>query len=602
MDAHDIFRKLTVGCTFKRKQPNPPVKKQPDCSFYIDRFGDGLEVKPDPVSEVKTEPKEEDENQADTKEVVDEQPPFKKKKKELSEEKKKSIEEEQINHLRKVHHISVKGKNIVKPIISFDDLARDYNVSEKLVNNIRKAGYETPTPIQMQAIPAMLQGRQVFACAPTGSGKTAAFLIPIIHCLRGPKKQGFRAVILCPTRELAKQTYTETGRLSEGLGLRVHVINKVQQAVDKFGPKSSQKFDILITTPNKLVYLLKTEPPVLNLSNVEWLIVDESDKLFESGVRGFRDQLAVIYSACSHQGLKRGMFSATHTEEVAKWVRKKVKRRVQITVGLRNTSSSDVEQELLFVGDESGKLIAIRDLIQKGIEPPVLVFVQSKERAQELYNELIYDGINVDVIHSDRTQTQRDNVVRSFRTGRIWVLITTELLGRGIDFRAVRLVINYDFPTSAISYIHRIGRAGRAGRTGRAITLFTRQDAPLLRSIATVMKDSGCEVPDYMLKLKRTHKTVKKKLEKQEIARDQVNTTPLWEKLERDKIKKKIKRNLKKKKTQKSENEGGAMRKKDRKFKDMKDSKESNQKDNRTKKTALPNTEKKTAKKDAKKY
>ncbi|KAL1454221.1 hypothetical protein WDU94_010497, partial [Cyamophila willieti] len=332
MDAHDIFRKLTVGCTFKRKQPNPLVKKQPDSSFYIDRFGDKKEIKPDPDLEVKTEP--EDENQVEIEERVDAQPPVKKRKKELSEEKKKLLEEEQINHIRKVQHISVKGKNIVKPITTFAELTTDYSVSEKLVQNIRKAGYETPTPIQMQAIPAMLQGRQVFACAPTGSGKTAAFLIPIIHCLRGPKKQGFRAVIVCPTRELAKQTYTETGRLTEGLGLRTHVINKVQQAVEKFGPKSSQKFDILITTPNKLVYLLKMEPPALNLTNVEWLIVDESDKLFESGVRGFRDQLAVIYSACSHQGLKRGMFSATHTEEVAKWVRKKVKGRVQITVGL----------------------------------------------------------------------------------------------------------------------------------------------------------------------------------------------------------------------------------------------------------------------------
>ncbi|XP_026678001.1 probable ATP-dependent RNA helicase DDX52 [Diaphorina citri] len=178
-------------------------------------------------------------------------------------------------------------------------------------------------------------GRQIFACAPTGSGKTAAFLIPIIHSLRGPKNLGFRAVIVCPTRELAKQTYNETVRLSEGLGLRAHVIGKIQQAAEKFGPRSAQKFDVLITTPNKLVYLLQMDPPALNLANVEWLIVDESDKLFEAGVRGFRDQLAVIYAACSGPNLKRGMFSATHTEDVAKWCRRKLKRRVQINVGLR---------------------------------------------------------------------------------------------------------------------------------------------------------------------------------------------------------------------------------------------------------------------------
>lgn len=555
MDAHDIFRKLTVGCSFKRKIPvSKQVKKEPEV-FFVDRTGDTVQVK-EAVEDV------EDITAKDN--IDDLQPVRKKKKKEMTEEKKKLIQEEHINHIRKLQRISVKGKSVVKPIESFIELRSDYNVSEKLMTNIEKAGYATPTPIQMQAIPAMIQGRQVFACAPTGSGKTASFLVPVLHCLRGPQKLGFRAVILCPTRELAQQTYNETQRLSEGLGLRTHIITKVTQAADKFGPKSSQKFDILISTPNKLVYLLKMEPPVLNLSNVQWLVVDESDKLFETGVRGFRDQLATVYTACNNPGLKRAMFSATHTDEVAKWCRRELKRRVQINVGLRNTSSADVHQELVFVGDEGGKLVAMRDLVSRGIDPPVLVFVQSKERAQELYNELIYDGINVDVIHSDRTQTQRDNVVRSFRCGKIWILITTELLGRGIDFRAVRLVVNYDFPTSSISYIHRIGRAGRGGREGRAVTFFTKQDAPLLRSIAQVMKDSGCEVPEYMLKLKRTHKTVKKKMERTELPRHQVNTTPVYEKIQVDKIRKKLNRKLKKKMNK--DEKDGKKKRKDRNF------------------------------------
>ncbi|KAI5696425.1 hypothetical protein M8J75_012890 [Diaphorina citri] len=569
MDAQDIFRKLSVGCSFKRKRPEfiPGfVKSDPEKPAFHVNDPSQLKKQIKSEEEVKEEVESENEEKPEMQDAEEIQPAKKKKKKEFSEEKKKLLEEEQINHLRKLHRITVKGKNVVKPIESFAELSSDYKVSDKLVTNIEKAGYTTPTPIQMQTIPAMLQGRQIFACAPTGSGKTAAFLIPIIHSLRGPKNLGFRAVIVCPTRELAKQTYNETVRLSEGLGLRAHVIGKIQQAAEKFGPRSAQKFDVLITTPNKLVYLLQMDPPALNLANVEWLIVDESDKLFEAGVRGFRDQLAVIYAACSGPNLKRGMFSATHTEDVAKWCRRKLKRRVQINVGLRNTSSADVKQELLFVGDESGKLVAMRDLIQKGIEPPVLVFVQSKERAQELYNELIYDGINVDVIHSDRTQKQRDNVVRSFRTGRIWILITTELLGRGIDFRTVRLVVNYDFPSSAISYIHRIGRAGRGGREGKAVTFFTKQDAPLLRSIATVMKDSGCEVPDYMLKLKKTHKTVKKKLEKTEMPRAQVDTTPVYEKYQTDKLKRKMKRKLKKTLNGQQKDGTDKPKRKDRKF------------------------------------
>ncbi len=144
------------------------------------------------------------------------------------------------------------------------------------------------------------------------------------------------------------------------------------------------------------------------------------------------------------------------------------------------------------MGQESGKLVAIRQLIQQGINPPVLVFVQSIERAKELFRELIYDGLNVDVIHSERTQAQRDNIVDNFRIGKIWVLISTELMSRGIDFKGVSMVINYDFPQSAASYIHRIGRTGRAGRKGKAITYFTKEDAPFVKTYLVLMKSCKC--------------------------------------------------------------------------------------------------------------
>eukprot|EP00118_Oscarella_pearsei_P012556 m.93242 g.93242 ORF g.93242 m.93242 type:complete len:211 (+) comp36777_c1_seq2:1593-2225(+) len=173
---------------------------------------------------------------------------------------------------------------------------------------------------------------------------------------------------------------------------------------------------------------------------------------------------------------------------------------------IRNTTTETVEQRLVFVGQEAGKLIGIRDIIRKGFKPPMLVFVQSKERAKELFHELIYDGLNVDVVHADRTQAQRDNVVRSFRLGKIWILICTELMSRGIDFKGVNMVVNYDFPTTAVSYIHRIGRTGRAGRPGEAVSFFTEDDAPYLRSIVNVMKESGCDVPEWMLKLKKPDK------------------------------------------------------------------------------------------------
>nr|XP_023025593.1 probable ATP-dependent RNA helicase DDX52 [Leptinotarsa decemlineata] len=238
-----------------------------------------------------------------------------------------------------------------------------------------------------------------------------------------------------------------------------------------------------------------------------------------------------IMKACSGKDRKIAMFSATYKPIVAKWCVHNMKGLVRVTVGQRNAATDLVDQELLFVGNEQGKLLAFRDLVTKGLSPPVLVFVQSKERVQQLFNELIYDSINIDAIHANRTQLQRDNTVRSFREGRIWVLICTELMARGIDFKGVNLVINYDFPPSAISYVHRVGRAGRAGRRGKAVTFFTTEDTANLRSIAHVLKDSGCDVPPYMLTMKKVARKVRKQLEISAPKRDDITTKPLFDRI-----------------------------------------------------------------------
>ncbi|KAJ3062818.1 RNA-dependent ATPase rok1 [Rhizoclosmatium hyalinum] len=165
-------------------------------------------------------------------------------------------------------------------------------------------------------------------------------------------------------------------------------------------------------------------------------------------------------------------------------------------------------------------------MVQSGnLKPPSLIFVQSIERAKELFQELVYDGINVDVIHSERTKAQRDAVIKNFRSGKTWVLICTDLMSRGIDFKGVSMVINYDFPQSVQSYIHRIGRTGRAGREGSAITFFTKADSEYLRIVVNVMKESGCEVPDWMLDLKNPGTKDRRKLKSNAIDRATINTT-----------------------------------------------------------------------------
>ncbi|XP_043574843.1 probable ATP-dependent RNA helicase DDX52 [Chiloscyllium plagiosum] len=398
---------------------------------------------------------------------------------ERSAEKLEHQRREKINQLRRKHRIHVDGTDIPEPVATFEQLLQEYNVHTKIIQNIQEAGFQSPTPIQMQAIPVMLHNREILACAPTGSGKTLAFCIPLLTCLKQPMNKGFRALILSPTRELASQTHRELVKLSEGIGFRIHMINKAAEAAKKFGPKTSNKFDVLVTTPNRLIYLLNQDPPALDLSRVEWLIVDESDKLFEDGKSGFRDQLATIFLACTSHSVRRAMFSATFAFDVEQWCKLNLDNVISVSIGTRNSAVETVEQELLFVGTETGKLVAMRDLVKKGFSPPVLVFVQSIERVCLLY----------------------------------------------------------------------VGRTGRAGHRGKSITFFTEDDKPLLRSIANVIKQAGCPVPDYMMQINKLQSKQKKRLIKNPIKRADIKTTPKYFIEKASRTKKMIQKSKKKEKS-----------------------------------------------------
>jgi ATP-dependent RNA helicase DDX52/ROK1 len=175
---------------------------------------------------------------------------------------------------------------------------------------------------------------------------------------------------------------------------------------------------------------------------------------------------------------------------------------IRVFVGRPNAATETVNQELLFVGNEEGKIMAMRQLLTRGIQPPILLFMKTVERAEELFEDMRMDGrpIPMEVIHAGKSESERALIIRRFHEGSVWILITTDLLARGIDFANVQTVINYDVPETTASYIHRIGRTGRAGRAGHSITFFTIQDRPHMRSIANVMKASNCyNFPDYLL-------------------------------------------------------------------------------------------------------
>lgn len=317
--------------------------------------------------------------------------------------------------------------------------------------------------------------------------------------------QDLKAVILSPTNELAAQQARTLKLLIPGSGLRGSLLAKSTAAGTDW-----TKVDILLANPLRLLTLVQANK--ISLSNVRWLIIDEADKLFELN---FVDQLDGVISACTHKDIIRALFSATLPEKVEELARSILQQPLRITVGVRNTAALTVTQQLLFVGQEGGKLPTLRQLIKGGasLRPPCLIFMASKDRAMALHRELKFDGLSatVDCIHSDQPLASRAKAVENFRSGRTSHLIATDLIARGIDFIGVSTVVNYDFPSSTADYIHRVGRTGRAGNSGHAVTLFSEDDAGQLRSIANLVKESGGHVEDWMLTMKKAPRDAKRK-------------------------------------------------------------------------------------------
>lgn len=320
-------------------------------------------------------------------------------------------EQEEVNRLRNKYKVKVAVGGKKKPsnsqipemMESFEQIHQHYQLNRVVLNNLTISGYIQPTPIQMQGIPIMLEKAKRFslmACAPTGSGKTVTFLVPIIRDIleRKESERGHTcALVLCPTRELAKQTLRECLRLTEGLQIKTKSLTNSNKNHRKL------EADIVISTPNSICFLLEntvedsdedTEAPSVDLTHLKWLIIDEADKLFEETTNSFRDQLNLIYDRCkSSSKIRVALFSATYTYTVAQWCKEALKNVIKVTVGVRNSATESVDQKLLFVGREDGKLMALRDLISTGCQPPVLIFVQSKDRAQVNNPSLLFRKI-----------------------------------------------------------------------------------------------------------------------------------------------------------------------------------------------------------------
>ncbi|CAE7240420.1 ddx52, partial [Symbiodinium pilosum] len=459
-------------------------------------------------------------------------------------EKQAQQKREAIAALRRRHRIHV-SPGTPDPVESFETM-ESRGIPPWLVRNLTSLGFSQPTPIQMQCFPAIMSGSHVLASAPTGSGKTIAFLGPILALLAKPGKEFARALVVDPSRELAKQTLDEFAKLTAGRKWNGRLVDKLSG--DKAG--NIKRLDVAVATPLRLVSLLRENR--ISLDSLKHLVFDEADKLLDLGFAPQMDELLTFCPKDKGRLMQTMMFSATLPPVVVDLAGSILTSPLRISIGDVNAAAPDVEQKLLFITSEDGKLFSLRQLLQDGeIKPPALVFVQSKERAKELFGELVYDGIFVDAIHADRTKLQRDNTVKAFRAGKLWVLICTDLMARGVDFKGVETVINYDFPQSAATYIHRIGRTGRAGRNGKAITLFTIEDFESLRSIVGVMRQSGCEVPDWMLRLKAKPKKERRMAEWRQPKRKRISTVSGYDKKKAHKKQQMVEASKKRKKDNK---------------------------------------------------
>jgi ATP-dependent RNA helicase RhlE len=338
-------------------------------------------------------------------------------------------------------------------------------------------GYTTPTPIQSKAIPVILGGQDLIGCAETGTGKTAAFLLPVIQRITEVKRPGIRALVLAPTRELALQIHKNYGELNRVKSNRSVIVmggaNIRTQIADM-----RRGATVVIATPGRLLDLI--ERGAVNLSGIDFLVLDEADRMLDMGfLPAIRRILAVL--PAKRQTL---LFSATMSGDIEQLARSTMKEPKVIEVSPRGKAASMVEQKAYQVALES-KTALLLELLEKEREPfeRVLVFTRTRRGAERLSHILKARDHSVNRIHADRTQPQRETALREFRDGRARVLVATDIAARGLDVDGVSHVINYDVPAAPEDYVHRVGRTGRAGNHGKAITIVAPVDELSMRAI-----------------------------------------------------------------------------------------------------------------------
>jgi ATP-dependent RNA helicase RhlE len=359
--------------------------------------------------------------------------------------------------------------------MTFEELG----LSQEILAAVTALGYEQPTPIQDSAIPLVLDGRDVVGAAQTGTGKTAAFALPLMQRIgmgAGPPL----ALVVTPTRELAAQIEKVASAVAEHTGQRVAtVVGGV-----KYGPQVARVkagVEVLVATPGRLIDL--TERGDVDLTKIEVLVLDEADRMLDMG---FWPSVRRILSflPARRQNL---LFSATLSEEVTQIVGRMLHDPAYVEMAVRGTTAEGIDQAVMPV-EQSQKPDLLAAILRRKGADRVLVFTKTKSRADLVQQILDKDGFRVAVMHADKNQGQRDKALQDFREGKVDVLVATDVIARGIDVTDIDHVVNYDVPENPEDYVHRIGRTGRAGASGYAITLLGPDEISQLREIEYLLE------------------------------------------------------------------------------------------------------------------
>ena len=356
---------------------------------------------------------------------------------------------------------------------------KELGISEEMETALGKMGIKEPTPVQIKSIPDLLEGKDVIAQAQTGTGKTLAFMLPLIEKI-DVNKDFIQGLIITPTRELAIQITNEARKLSEAKDITILAAYGGQD-VEQQVRKLNRGIHLVIATPGRLLDHMRRG--TINLGKLQTLVLDEADEMLHMG---FLDDVESIILG-TPKTRQTMLFSATIPKDLRLLGKRFMKNPVQIEVQGDNITLDEIEQVVLETTDR-GKLDTLCQLIDEFRPYLAIVFCRTKRRVSSLHADLRARGYNADELHGDLSQGKRERVMKSFRNAEIQILIATDIAARGLDVEGVTHVINYDIPEDAESYIHRIGRTGRIGNLGMAVTIITEKDKEALALIERKIK------------------------------------------------------------------------------------------------------------------